>query len=162
MGLISLRPEGFTFVDIGCGKGKVLLSAIVLPFKRVVGVEYSAYLTRIAEQNIASARLLRRRCSCVEIICSDAAQYPVPDEPAIFFFNNPFAYEIMELVLDNIVSSYLRLPRQIYLIFYRASSVMPNVSKFLPAKTGGHARRRVSATLASGTINIFELPDWQG
>ena len=40
--LASLRAAGFTFVDIGSGKGKVLLSAVVLPFKRIVGVEFSS------------------------------------------------------------------------------------------------------------------------
>jgi hypothetical protein len=40
--LVSLRAEGFTFVDIGSGKGKVLLSTVVLPFKRIVGVEFSS------------------------------------------------------------------------------------------------------------------------
>src|SRR6267142_1782251 len=80
--LVSLRPVGFTFVDIGSGKGKVLLSALVLPFKRIVGVEYSSYLSRIAEQNIGSARFLRRRCTSVQIICADAVQYSIPEEPA--------------------------------------------------------------------------------
>src|SRR5215813_5630098 len=79
--LVSLNAEGFTFVDIGCGKGKVLLSAMVLPFKRIVGVEFSAYLSRVAEQNIASARFLNRRSSSVEIICADAIQYPIPEDP---------------------------------------------------------------------------------
>src|SRR6516225_1705481 len=115
MRLASLRAEGFTFVDIGCGKGKVLLSAMVLPFKHIVGVEYSAYLSRVAEQNIASARYLRQRCSSVEIICTDAAEYVIPDESTIFFFANPFAYDVMEIVLGNIVNSYAETSRPIYL-----------------------------------------------
>ena len=159
--LVSLQAEGFTFVDIGCGKGKVLLSAMVLPFKRIVGVEFSSYLSRVAEQNIASARFLSRRCSSVQIICSDAIQYPIPEEPAIFFFANPFSYEVMELVLDNIVSSYLRAPRSIYLIFYGTSSIMPRVSEFLPMKSGGRARLRVSSVLGQRSINIFELTHCQ-
>jgi hypothetical protein len=42
--LVSLRADGFTFVDIGCGKGKVLLSAMALPFQHIIGVEFSSYL----------------------------------------------------------------------------------------------------------------------
>jgi SAM-dependent methyltransferase len=156
--LVSLPAEGFTFVDIGCGKGKVLLSAMVLPFERVVGVEFSSYLSRIAEQNLASARLLSRKCSSVQVVCADAVQYPIRDEPTVFFFANPFNYEIMELVLDNIVRSYLRSPRQILLMFYGTSSIMPQIGEFLPVKSGGRARLRVSSLLGQRSINIFELP----
>lgn len=161
MRLASLRAEGFTFVDMGCGKGKVLLSAMALPFGRIVGVEYSAYFCRVAEKNVTSARFLRRRCSSIEIICSDAGQYQLPDEPIIIFFNNPFIYEIMQLVLDNIVASYINAPRPIYLVFYRASSMMPQIHEFLPRKSSGRARHLISATLGSRTINIFELPGGQ-
>lgn len=157
--LVSLPVEGLTFVDIGCGKGKVLLSAMVLPFKRIDGVEFSAYLCRVAEQNLASARFFARRCPSVSVICTDAVQYPIPDEPTVFFFANPFRYEIMELVLDNIVTSYLKSPRRIFLIFYATSSIMPQVSEFLPRKSGGRARLRVSGQLGQRSINIFEFPD---
>jgi hypothetical protein len=157
--LVSLKAEGFTFVDIGCGKGKVLLSAMVLPFKRIVGIEFSSYLSRVAERNITSARFFNRRSPSVKIICADAVQYPIPEDPTVFFFANPFNYEVMELVLDNIVSSYLRAPRSIYLIFYGTSSIMPRVSEFLPMKSGGQARLRVSSVLGQRSINIFELPD---
>jgi hypothetical protein len=39
--LAALQVRGFIFVDIGCGKGKVVLSALALPFARIVGVEFS-------------------------------------------------------------------------------------------------------------------------
>jgi hypothetical protein len=159
MHLASLRAEGFTFVDVGCGKGKVLLSAMVLPFKRIVGVEYSGYLSRVAEQNIASVRSLRRRCSSVEIICTDAAKYPIPDEPTIFFFANPFTYEVMEIVLGNIVNSYANTSRPIYLLFYRASSIMPQINGYLRTRSGGHARRLISTNLGYRSLNIFALAD---
>jgi SAM-dependent methyltransferase len=158
MRLAALHAEGFTFVDMGCGKGKVLLSAMAMPFTRVVGIEYSAYLCRVAEKNIASVRLLRRNCSSVDIVCLDAVQYPIPNEPIILFFQNPFNYEIMEVVLDNILTSYVNTPRPIYLLFFRASSIMPQINGFLPKKSGGRARRLISTTLGSRTINIFELP----
>jgi SAM-dependent methyltransferase len=155
--LVSLRAEEYTFVDIGSGKGKVLLSAIALPFKHVVGVEYSSYLSRVAEENIASARLLRRQCPSVELVCGDAINYSIPDDPTIFFFANPFLFEVMQTVLDNIITSYLRTPRSIFLIFYGSSSMMPRISEFLLTKSGKLARQRVSSMLRKRSINIFEL-----
>jgi hypothetical protein len=156
--LVSLRPEGYVFVDIGSGKGKVLLSAAAMPFARVVGVEFSSYLSRVAEQNIASARLIHQRCSSVELICADAVQYPIPEEPTIFFFANPFSYDIMKQVLGNIVSSYLKMPRSIFLIFYGTSTIMPQISEFLPAKSSDRAHWRASTILGQRSVNIFELP----
>jgi SAM-dependent methyltransferase len=157
LSLVSLPVEGLTFIDIGCGKGKVLLSAMVLPFKRIIGVEFSSYLCRVAEQNLASARFFDRKCPSIAVICADAVQYPIPEEPTIFFFANPFGYDVMEIVLGNIVTSYLKAPRQIFLIFYAASSIMPQISEFLPRKSGDRARLRISSLLGQRSLNIFEF-----
>jgi SAM-dependent methyltransferase len=152
--LASLQATDFAFVDIGCGKGKVVLAAMIMPFLRVVGVEYSAYLCRVATQNVRSARLLTRCCPRVEIICADATRYPIPEDPTIFFFANPFGSDIMECVLDNIAASYEHKPRQLVMIFYRVSALMPQVSHFLSTRG---ARWTVSTTLARRSVNIFEL-----
>lgn len=159
--LVSFPVTGFTFVDIGCGKGKVLLSAAALPFARIVGVEFSSYLSRVAEQNLASARLFRRKCRSVGIVCADAVHYPIPEGPAVFFFANPFKYEVMEVVLGNIVRSYVGSPRRMLLIFYATSSIMPQISEFLLKETAGRALWRVSSVLGQRSINIFELPHCQ-
>ena len=153
----SLQAPGFTFVDVGCGKGKVLLSAVALAFNRIVGVEFSPLLCRIAERNIASARFVRRRCSAVQIICCDAVEYQVPEEPTIFFFYNPFSHEIMEIVLGNIVRAHARAPCPRYLILYAASSSMPKIIEFLQKAGGGRARLTVSGSLGRRSLNIFEL-----
>jgi SAM-dependent methyltransferase len=156
--LASLSAAGFTFVDVGCGKGKVLLSALRYPFARVAGVEYSSYLCQVAERNLAVARLLRRRCADVQVTCADAVEYPIPEGPVIFFFYNPFIYDVMERMLRNIVTSYFSSRRPIYLIFYGASSHLPSIANFLQRKSGADARQRVSAVLGSRTIYVFELP----
>jgi len=82
--LVSLRPEGYIFVDIGSGKGKVLLSAIILPFEQVVGIEFSSYLSRVAERNIAAARFIHRRCLSVQLMCADVVEYQIPERPTVF------------------------------------------------------------------------------
>jgi SAM-dependent methyltransferase len=156
--LASLHAGDFIFVDMGCGKGRVLLSALALPFTRVIGVELSPVLCRIARQNIHNVRLIPRRCAAVEIINADAREYRVPDEPIILFFYNPFPIELMEIVLDNIVKSYFDKVRPIYFIFYACSSIMPRITEFLPRRTDGRARRCISTTIGERSVNIFELP----
>jgi hypothetical protein len=63
----------------------------------------------------------------------------------------------MEIVLGNIVDSHQRAPCPRYLIFYAASSSMPNVTTFLREAIGDRARLQVSSVLGQRSINIFEL-----
>jgi SAM-dependent methyltransferase len=154
--LASLRVENFTFVDVGCGKGRVLLSALELPFERIIGIELSPALCDISKENIKNIRFVSRRCRTVEIICLNAVAYEIPWQSLVIFFYNPFPFEVMEIVLSNIVESYMQKIRPIYLIFYGCSSMIPKVAEFLTARAG--ARRIVSTGIGNRTVNIFELP----
>jgi len=44
--------KDFTLIDLGSGKGRVLLMASDYPFKRIIGVEFMPELHRVAEGNI--------------------------------------------------------------------------------------------------------------
>ncbi len=115
--LEALRlPPGRVLVDLGCGKGKVLLLAADYEFKRIVGVEISARLCQIARNNLMLYEHKVRRPLHVEIIQSDASQYAVREDEDVFFLYNPFDYSIMEVVLGNIVRSLAARPRRIWLI----------------------------------------------
>lgn len=153
----SLRANGFTFIDIGCGKGKVLLSALAFSFKRIIGVEFSPSLCEIAKNNLSTARLMRRECDIVQVNCSDAVDFCVPNEPAIFFFYNPFTYDVMEIVLSNILDAHLRRPCPRYLIFYAASSSISKIKSFFQSNAEGHARLLVASQLGKRSVYIFEL-----
>jgi SAM-dependent methyltransferase len=154
--LASLPVEGFNFIDVGCGKGKVLLSALRYPFARIVGIEFSPHLCHVAKRNLADARFVRRRCTDVEIVCADAVEYPVPEQPTVFFFYNPFTYEVMEKVLMNIVRSFLQSRRSIYVIVCGSPSNL-QIDEFLCRETGGSARRRASGISGRRTVVVFEM-----
>ncbi len=49
------------FVDIGSGKGRVLIAAAEHPFLQVAGVEYSKELHEAALNNIRSAKRIKCR-----------------------------------------------------------------------------------------------------
>ncbi len=49
---VDVDYSEFTFIDFGCGKGKALLLAAKLPFRRIVGVELSSELIEIAKTNL--------------------------------------------------------------------------------------------------------------
>jgi SAM-dependent methyltransferase len=113
----SIAPSQFAFFDMGCGKGRALVVASDRPFKRVVGVEFSQALAKIAEDNIKQSQSRRSPKTTVEIVCADAACYQFPDENAFIFFNNPFNEEIMAKVLKNIRSS-AHATKARYIIYY--------------------------------------------
>lgn len=120
--MISKLPfdaRDFVFVDLGSGKGKVLMLAAQYPFRRVVGVELWEDLHRIALENLER---FRRHRSCVAAetvsVLMDAADFPMPEEPLVLYLINPFPEEIVVRVLANLERSLEKAPRRVYLLFY--------------------------------------------
>jgi hypothetical protein len=118
MGKIPFDPRDFVFVDFGSGKGKVVMLAAHYPFRRVVGVELWEDLHRIALENLAS---FRERNDCAAEVTSlrmDAADFPLPDEPLVLYFFNPFPEAVLTRVLSNLGDSLARAPRRVFVLFY--------------------------------------------
>jgi SAM-dependent methyltransferase len=105
-----------TFVDFGCGKGRVVHQAARRPFRKVIGVEISPALAEVARTSLA-ARSRQHRCRDVEIVVADAAHYQVPDDLTIAYFFHPFYGETFDAVMRNIVDSLDRRPRRVSLIY---------------------------------------------
>jgi SAM-dependent methyltransferase len=110
-------PEDGVFVDMGCGKGRVLFIAAQLGFKRVVGIEFCGQLCRQALEN---AELFSKKFPAmppVEVIESDATHYDFKGDENIFFLYNPFDSVVLAQVLENIGKSVLKTPRDLWLIY---------------------------------------------
>ncbi len=131
---LPLGFDRFAFVDIGAGKGRIVLAAAAFPFASVIGVEASPSLCRIAENNLAACRWRRRRARSVAIVERDATKFAIPDVPCIFFFYNPFSFTVMESVISNIVRSYRHSVREIYLICVGMSTCFAEVAAIPPLK----------------------------
>lgn len=101
MRLADIDPASYTFVDIGSGKGRVVLCASAMPFKRAIGVEYSAKLDGIARRN---AEIFVERGGAKitpEFWCGNAAAYELPAGPLFLYFYNPFYPAVMNPFLDQ-------------------------------------------------------------
>jgi SAM-dependent methyltransferase len=107
-----------TFIDFGCGKGKALLLAARLPFKRIIGVEVSSVLIGIAEDNLETYRGIRR-CKTIELVRCDARDFRLPQERAMYYFWDPFEGELMQQVLLNIENALATEPRDIYILYFK-------------------------------------------
>ena len=99
---MPVRLDQFTFVDLGCGKARAILLASMYPFRKIIGVEYSAQLAAIAEQNLTTYRPQNeQKCSDLSVLCMDAAQYKLPAGPLVVYMYNPFKAEVMGRVLNE-------------------------------------------------------------
>jgi SAM-dependent methyltransferase len=97
----DISPEEFCFVDIGCGKGRALIIASQYHFKEIIGVEYSASLSRLAEKNL-------KRCGIhnYRIACMDATEFTYPSVNTFAFFYHPFGdISLLNTVLNRILEA---------------------------------------------------------
>lgn len=102
--------EGATFVDVGAGKGRVLLLAARHPFARVLGLELDGQLVATAKRNLRAVNP-DRRVHHVDILHADATEARWPLGPLVVFLYNPFAAAPMEALLDGLEASLRTHPR---------------------------------------------------
>ncbi|HEX4811058.1 MAG TPA: class I SAM-dependent methyltransferase, partial [Bryobacteraceae bacterium] len=92
----------YTFVDIGSGKGRVLLIAAQYGFRRVVGVEFRRELHERALLNVQRWRASNPRSTNIECLNMNARDYIFPNEKLVLYLFNPFGDEIMKDVLGHL------------------------------------------------------------
>ena len=105
------------FLDYGCGLGRSLFFMASQVGCRASGIEYDYELCEAAIKNLERSKLSEQYKKSIRIVCTDARTYHVLDEDRFYFFN-PFAGEILQIVIGRIRQSYYEHPRQIYLFFY--------------------------------------------
>lgn len=120
MGALGIDFPQFTFVDVGSGKGRVLLMAAGYPFHRVMGVELLPSLHRIAEQNISKPGSAKRRCSSVESICQNAVDFAFPQEPIVLYLFNPLGEVNLTKVVESLSQSLRQSLRPAYALYHNA------------------------------------------
>ncbi len=114
---LELDLPRFSFVDIGSGKGRVLLLASHLPFREIVGVELSPELSAVAERNIEAYRSPERLCTAVSAVTADAGSFAFPPTPLVLFLYHPFGPPVLEAMLRNLQNSLREQPRDVYMLY---------------------------------------------
>ena len=118
LGTVNLDLAGFTFIDLGSGKGRTLLMASDYPFRRIIGVEVLPALHRIAEQNIRDYKSESQKCFDVVSICADARSFTFPREPILLYLFNPLPEAGLAQTIHNLEDSLRRHPRPVYVIYH--------------------------------------------
>jgi SAM-dependent methyltransferase len=117
VGMRGIRPAGGDcFVDLGCGKGRVLYLASWYRFERIIGVDLDPRMTAIARQNLARARGPRRVRS-VEILEQDARMVALPDRLRVAFLFNPFVGPVFRTVVQRLADNADRNAMPLRLIY---------------------------------------------
>lgn len=114
----ALDFSRFTFVDVGCGKGRAMLAALRFPFRQIVGVELSTQLVQTAERNLAVFRApWRQPDTPSQAIAADATEFTVPSGPLLLFLYHPFAAPVMKRFLTHLEEAARDETRDIMLLY---------------------------------------------
>jgi SAM-dependent methyltransferase len=114
----SIDFTGFTFVDLGSGKGRALLMASDYPFRRIVGVELLPALHEIARQNLAQYHAESQKCFAVESVCADATTFALPEGPLVIYLFNPFPEAGLRRALAKLIESVEAHARPVYVVYH--------------------------------------------
>lgn len=101
---MSGRIDAYSFVDVGAGKGRALLLAAELPFRKVIGVEVTEELARIAQRNVARWSRVAKPKSKIRVIHEDAAKFRWPRSPLLVYLYNPFACSLVAQMAENLAA----------------------------------------------------------
>jgi SAM-dependent methyltransferase len=149
--------EDDVFLDLGSGKGRVVLQAARYPFRRVIGVELSPQLTEVAARNLTMVRS-RVRAGHVELVTADAVDYEVPDDVTVVYIYNAFRGPVFDAAIGQILASVDRAPRHVRLIYRTAveHERLLATRRFRPTRTvrGLRPGRAWSAKLATRIYDV--------
>jgi len=110
-------PRTAVFVDLGAGKGRVLLLAASYGFRRVIGVELCSNLSAQAVQNIGIFRKTRVDLPEIDVVNSDVVEYPLPDGDLAFYLNNSFGVPVLKEFLEKLRSAQKSQARRFWMIY---------------------------------------------
>jgi len=136
--------DSYSFIDVGCGKGRAVMMASEYPFRQAIGVELHASLAQVAKANLAIWRSTGRPVCPMRIVCQDATEFPFPQGPCLLYLFNPFAAPVMQQLIASIEAAFNHQPGMLDLIYFN-----PEKEALLQAHTG-------FKRLRSGTAPISE------
>ncbi|QFU74603.1 methyltransferase domain-containing protein [Halioglobus maricola] len=139
---LPIDSSEYQFIDIGCGKGRALLTASEFPFSTITGVEFEPGLAAIARRNIENARIRHQQCHQLQVLTEDARDYAIPHAACIFFLYTPFTGELLKQVLRNIREAALSSAQPMVIMFLDdvvPGSLAPPVREYLAQWPGWEA-----------------------
>jgi SAM-dependent methyltransferase len=99
-------------IDVGCGKGGAMI-VLARYFGRVDGLELSDRLIPTARENLRKAGLGNS-----QVFHGNAAEFTDFDQYSHVYLSNPFPCSVMRHVLEHVLESLERRPRELTIIYW--------------------------------------------
>jgi len=107
-----------TYIDIGSGKGRMLIQAAEAGFTNICGIEISPTLANEGRENCEKA--ITTQNVKWDISTKDATKITYPDGNLVIFMYNPFDQIVFDKFLDNLVANIKNSPRSVIIIYNHA------------------------------------------
>lgn len=108
-----------SFVDFGCGLGRVNLYVNHRFAVRSTGIEMNETYYQRSVENLESMKERKHSSKDkIRFYHQKAEEYRINDIDNIFYFFNPFSIEIFRKVLNNVYKSFEEYVRPIFIILY--------------------------------------------
>lgn len=107
----------FTFIDLGCGKGRALLLASRYPFQHILGVELDPTLAAVADANLRTFQAPWQQSHSLEARHADATTVLYPPTPIVLYLYHPFLAPVLKQVLRHLERSLQQHPRELWLVY---------------------------------------------
>ncbi len=143
--------ENYSFIDLGCGKGRAVLMASEFGFCQAIGVELHSSLAKTAETNIARWMAAGHITCPLKIVRLDAAEFEFPSGACLLYLFHPFTAPVLTRVIERIESEFASRSAQLDVIYFN-----PEAGELFET-SGGFQR------LWTGTVDLSEedaAVDW--
>ena len=143
--------QNYSFIDLGCGKGRAILMASEFGFRQTIGVELHSSLAKTAEANLALWIAAGHITGPLRIICLDAADFEFPGGACLLYLFHPFTAPVLTQVIERIKSEFAGRSALLDVIYFN-----PEAGELFEA-TGGFQR------LWTGTVDLSDedaAADW--
>jgi SAM-dependent methyltransferase len=105
-----------SFIDLGCGKGRVLAVASHFGFHHITGIDFATELCKEASANMEKVKKKLPDLKW-KVVNDNVANYNISPGDSVFFMFNPFNEAVLKDFLKNIDSSCHQFPRTTYFIY---------------------------------------------
>ena len=115
--MLPIEHRRYRFVDLGSGKGRVLIAALGFPYAEIEGTEIDPALNDIANANFERYRG-PRACATAHSLCIDIRHYEFRPVPTVYFLYSPFLGTLIQETLQRLINSLRNEPRDTFLVFH--------------------------------------------
>jgi SAM-dependent methyltransferase len=117
--VLATLPDksGFTFVDLGCGKGRVLVIASEFNFKEIIGVDIAKPVLDKARANAALLRKAYPGRTPIRLVHGNAFKLMPEGDKLVFYLYHPFGREGVEQFVAGLEDRIRNESAQVFVVY---------------------------------------------